>query len=66
MLLFAVPTEQNDRADLVAQLGATSEALRTKIDDLAQSGATCDADLETVTASTRCPVTRVIATKTMS
>ena len=38
ILLFAVQTEQTHRADLVAQLGATSEALRTKIDDLARCG----------------------------
>ena len=37
-LAFAVQTEQKDRADFVAQLGATGEALRTKIDDLARSG----------------------------
>ena len=35
---YAVQTGQKDRADLVAQLGATSEALRTKIDDFARSG----------------------------
>ena len=29
---------QKDRVDLVPQLGATCEALRTKIDDLARSG----------------------------
>ena len=29
-LAFAVQNEQKDRADLVAQLGATSEALRTR------------------------------------
>ena len=29
-LAFSVQTEQKDRADLVAQLGATSEALRTR------------------------------------
>ena len=38
MLAFAVQTKQNDRADLVAKFGATSEALRTKIDDLARGG----------------------------
>ena len=38
ILLFAVETEQKDRADLVAQIDATSEALRTKICDLARSG----------------------------
>ena len=37
-LAYAVQTEQKDRADLVAQLGATSEAPRTKIDGLARSG----------------------------
>ena len=37
-LAFAVQTEQKDPADLEAQLGATSEALRTKIDGLARSG----------------------------
>ena len=40
-LAFAVQTEQKDQADLEAQLvqlGATSEALRTKIGDFARSG----------------------------
>ena len=37
-LAFAVQTEQKDRADLVAQIDPTSEALRTKIDDFARSG----------------------------
>ena len=37
-LADAVLTGHEDRADLVAQLGAMSEALRTKIDDLARSG----------------------------
>ena len=36
-LAFAVQTEHRDRADWVAQLGATSEAMRTEIDDFARS-----------------------------
>ena len=38
VILLVLCREQKDRADLVAQLGATSEALRTKIDDVARSG----------------------------
>ena len=37
-LLMPHQTDQKDRADLVAQLRAMSEALRTKIDDVARSG----------------------------
>ena len=50
----------------LAQLGATSEALRTKTDDLTRSGATSDADLKAKTAihkqvlfnGTKCPCGR--------
>ena len=43
-------TEQEDRADLVEELGATSEAFRTKIDDFVRSVATSDADLKAASA----------------
>ena len=48
-LTFAVQTEQKDRAVSAAQLGATSEALRTKIDDFARGGRS-DADLKAASA----------------
>ena len=50
ILLLMYRTEQEDRADLVAELGATSEAFRTKIDDFVRSVATSDADLMAASA----------------
>ena len=44
----AAKTDQKDPADLEAQLGVTSEALRTKIDDLARRS---DADLKAASAT---------------
>ena len=48
--LFMYRTEQEDRADLVAELGATSEAFRTKIDDFERSVAASDADPKAASA----------------
>jgi len=52
-LTFAVQTGQKEKADLEAnlvQLGASSESLQTKIDDLAGSAATAEAELTAATA----------------
>ena len=52
-LASVVQTEQKDQSDVEAQLaefGATSDAFRMKIDDVARSGATSDADLKATSA----------------